>query len=708
MRLSSILAALILVAGVSMEAAAQDPNQVLITADSLSHDQETGVVTATGGVEVTSGPFTLLAAQIIYDPNSDVVRAVGDVALLEPDGDVVFADELELSDGLRNGFISGIRVLLADRSRLVAVQAQRTDGITTEMTDAIFTACDTCGNGADPPVWQVRAEKIVHNQEDRRIDYINARLEFFGFPVAYTPFFTHPDPTVTHQTGFLAPTYGNSSHLGLKLEVPYHFALAEDRDFTFAPVFTTKEGVVLAGEYRQRTATGQYDIRASATRTDEREGLAKTGRQVSRGHVATDGQFRINDTVRWGFSGSRSTDDTYLRRYDLSDDNTLVSNIFMEAMRGRDYAAVNAWAFQGLQVDDDPGATPLILPMIDYQAISKPGAVGQTMNLGANFVSLTRNQGADSHRLSAEAGWRLPYTSPLGDVYTATASLRGDMLFVSGVTDPTDPTGKSLDGYVGRMLPQVALDWRFPLIRSGQTTTFLIEPVAAVIVGPSGGNPDKIPNEDSIAFEFDDTNLFSASRFPGYDRWEGGARVNYGLKFGAYSRDTVATAMIGQTFRRRDDSTFGARSGLDQSPSDYVGRINLDIGPYVQIGQRFRMDRSSFSLRRNEVDLAIGPENLQFSAGYVFLARELSTDELGQREELNFSGRAVLGQGWTATVRSRHDLSKDGGLLLAGFGLIYECDCAQFSVELVRRRTVDRDIPRSTSITVRIKLRHLG
>ncbi|MBT3397019.1 MAG: LPS assembly protein LptD, partial [Alphaproteobacteria bacterium] len=223
-----------------------------------------------------------------------------------------------------------------------------------------------------------------------------------------------------------------------------------------------------------------------------------------------------------------------------------------------------------------------------------------------------------------------------------------------------------------------------------------------------GGNPDKIPNEDSIAFEFDDTNLFSASRFPGYDRWEGGARVNYGLKFGAYSRDTVATAMIGQTFRRRDDSTFGARSGLDQSPSDYVGRINLDIGPYVQIGQRFRMDRSSFSLRRNEVDLAIGPENLQFSAGYVFLARELSTDELGQREELNFSGRAVLGQGWTATVRSRHDLSKDGGLLLAGFGLIYECDCAQFSVELVRRRTVDRDIPRSTSITVRIKLRHLG
>ena len=704
----SALAALMLVIVFSVQANPQEPNPVLITAESLSHDQTTGIVTATGDVEVTSGPYTLLADQILYDPNTDVVRAMGDVALLEPNGDVVFADELELSDGLRNGFISGIRVLLADRSRMAAVQAQRTDGVTTEMIDAIFTACETCGNGADPPVWQVKAEKIIHNQEERRIDYIDVRLEFFGFPVAYTPFFTHPDPTVKHRTGILAPTYGNSSHLGLKLEAPYHFALAPDRDFTFAPVFTTKEGVVLAGEYRQRTATGQFEISTTATRTDEREGLAKTGRKVTRGHLAADGQFRIDDTVRWGFSGSRSTDDTYLRRYDLSSENTLVSNVFMEAMRGRDYAAVNAWAFQGLQVDDDPGATPLILPMIDYQAISKPGRVGQTMNLGANFVSLTRNQGADSHRLSAEAGWRLPYTSPLGDVYTATASLRGDLLFVSGVTDPADPNGKSLDGYVGRLLPQVALDWRFPFILIGTETDVLIEPVVAVIVGPSGGNPDKIPNEDSISFEFDDTNLFSASRFPGYDRWEGGARVNYGLKFGAYSHGTAATAMIGQTFRRRDDSTFGARSGLDQSPSDYVGRINLDIGRYLQIGQRFRMDRSSFSLRRNEIDFAVGPENLQFSAGYVFLARELSTDELGQREELNLSGRAALSKGWTATVRSRHDLSKDGGLLLAGFGLIYECDCAQFSVELVRRRTVDRDIPRSTSITVRIKLRHLG
>ena len=684
-------------------------DEVLITAETLTHDRDTGVVTASGRAEITAGPYALRAQSIVYDPRTDTVHATGDVALLEPDGSVVFADEIELTDGLRNGFISGIRVLLADGSRLAAARAQRIGGARNEMINVIFTACETCAGSPNPPVWQVKAARVVHNTRARRIYYIDARLEFLGIPVFYTPFFAHPDPTVERQTGFLSPVYGSSTQLGAKLEAPFHFALAPDRDATFSPLFTSAEGVVLAGEYRQRTRTGAYQISGSFTRADERAGLVKTGRTVTRGHARASGSFRADDTWRWGFASARSTDDTYLRRYEISNENTLVTNVFVDGMRGKDYASVNAWAFQGLQRDDDPGETPLILPMIDYQAVSRPGRVGQTLRLAANGLSLTRNQGADTHRVTLEAGWRLPYTAPFGDVYTASAALRGDAYYVSGVPDPLNPGGESVDGAVGRLLPRVALDWRLPLVRRGERSSTVIEPVVALIAGPYGGNSDKIPNEDSLSFEFDDTNLFSPSRFPGFDRWEGGARLNYGIKAGSYGPRTVATAMIGQTYRGRDDNTFAAGSGLDQSPSDYVGRINLDIGLNFELSQRFRMDRNSYSLRRNEIDLTVGPRNLQFAAGYVFLSEKLSTDELGHREELNLSARAGLRQGWSATARSRHDLlTNGGGLLLAGFGLVYECDCMRLSIELVRRRTSDRDIPRSTSIAVRINLRNLG
>ena len=96
---------------------------VLISADAITHDQATGIVTASGKVEVSTATQTLLADVITWDPHSDKVRAVGNVALMQPDGEVVFADETELTDQFRNGFVSGLRVLLADQSRFAAAQA---------------------------------------------------------------------------------------------------------------------------------------------------------------------------------------------------------------------------------------------------------------------------------------------------------------------------------------------------------------------------------------------------------------------------------------------------------------------------------------------------------------------------------------------------------------------------------------------------------
>ncbi|MDA1133198.1 MAG: LPS assembly protein LptD, partial [Proteobacteria bacterium] len=504
-----------------------------------------------------------------------------------------------------------------------------------------------------------------------------------------------------------APTYATSSHLGLQVEVPYYFNLAPHRDATFAPVFTGREGVVLAGEYRERTHAGAWRLEGSVTNPRERRGAIRTGGRDVRGHARASGRFDLGPGWRWGFDGARSTDDTYLRRYGISSENTLVSNAYVEGLDGRNYAAVNAWAFQGLREDDIPGQTPLVLPMVDYLLVSDPGPQGQTVTIDANLMGLTRNRGTDSWRASTAGTWRLPYTAPLGDVYTVSASLRGDAYVVSGVPSPNTPAGRTENVYVGRVLPRVALDWRFPLVRPGPSADLLLEPVVALIVAPRGGNPDKIPNEDSLSFEFDDTNLFSASRFPGLDRWESGPRMNYGLRFGAYGASSSATALLGQTLRDRDPTLFDERSGLQTGPSDYVGRVHIAT-PNVDYFQRLRMDQESFSLRRNEIGLRVGDDDLNFTTGYVFLSEELSTENLGRREELSLAGRAPLGNGWRVDAQSRHDLSDPGGLLLAGIGLVYECDCMQFSIDLTRRLTSDRDVPRSTTISLRLRLRHLG
>ena len=71
---------------------------------------------------------------------------------------------------------------------------------------------------------------------------------------------------------------------------------------------------------------------------------------------------------------------------------------------------------------------------------------------------------SDSNRLSAKVGWNLPYTSPLGDIYTLRATLRGDGYYVRDVVRPS--RNDTFTGTAGRVLPEASLEWRFPFVRN--------------------------------------------------------------------------------------------------------------------------------------------------------------------------------------------------------------------------------------------------
>lgn len=687
-----------------------DEGPVLIGADTLTYDRESGIATAAGNVELASGGRILRADAVSYDERRDLVVARGGVAMLEPSGDVLFAEYVELSDGLRNGFVSEIRVLMADDSRLVANAARRADGNRTDMSKAVFSPCRSCPDRPNrPPLWQIKAHRVVHDRSARRLDYRDAFLEVFGVPVAYTPFFSHPDPTVERRSGFLAPTYGSSSELGAKLRTPYYFDLAPHRDATLAPLYMSEEGVLLAGEYRERTHAGRLQVEGSVIHADERdENNARTGNREVRGHVEAAGAFDVDDTWRWGFAASRATDDTYLRRHELSDEDTLVSNAFVEGFRGRSHASANAYAFQGLRREDDPGETPLVLPELDYGFVGRPGPLGQRWGLAANVLGLSRNGGLDSRRLSLGLDWRLPHTSASGQVYNLLASVRGDLYHVDDVPDPSGP-GDSPDELAGRLLPRLALQWRYPFIRKRGGTSQIVEPLVDVVAAPSGGNPDEIPNEDSRSFEFDDSNLFSLDRFPGLDRWEGGHRMNYGLRAGAYGAGGgYVTALIGQSLRARADRTFAENTGLEKRRSDYVGRIGISPGRLLDYTHRLRIDRDRLSIRRNEIDLTFGPQAIRVDVGYVFLSRELTADELRSREEIRVAGRARMTDHWSVTAATRRDLTDDGGTVSWGLGATYLDECFELGLLLDRSFVEDRDVQPFTDFSVRVRLRHLG
>ncbi|MCH7931115.1 MAG: LPS-assembly protein LptD [Proteobacteria bacterium] len=711
-RLAGVVAALCL--AVSLPVCAQAPIDtsapVVLRADTLTHDSTRDVVTASGNVELAQGERILFADTVSYDQRNDTVTASGNVTMLEPTGEVVFADYVELRDEMKSGVIRDFRMLLTDGSRLAANGAVRSDG-RTEMRKAVYSPCRLCPDHPEhPPLWQLKAVRLVHDQERRDIEYSDAFLEVFGVPVAYTPYFSHPDPTVKRRSGFLTPTFGNRSELGLTSQIPYFFNLAPYRDATFAPIFTSKEGVVLAGEYRERTLKGQFQLAGSITRPEKRDDQGNlVGEREIRGHIEGLGRFDIDDTWRWGFDIERSTDDTYLRRYGFSSEDTLTSHLFVEGFRGRNYAAVNGYAFQGLEIDDDPGDTPIVLPIADYSFISDSGRHGDRYTIDANLMALTRTAGTDSRRLSLTGGWHLPYIGPIGDVYTLSASLRGDVYLVDEVEVPTGTGIRTESGLTGRVVPLLSLDWRYPFIRQSGTVRQVIEPMFRASISPNGGNPDKIPNEDSQNFEFDDTNLFSVNRFPGLDRIEGGPRISYGLRLGAYGLGGGrTTAFIGQSFRVREDSTFEPGSGLEDNLSDFVGRVTIAPSKFLDLAYRFQLDGGDFAPRRNEVDLTAGPDWLRLNVGFLSIEDAPSDlEEIGTREELFLSARLALSRYWALDAHNRSNPTFND-TISNGVGISYQDECFGFSATLTRNFTRDRDVEPTTTFLIRVTLRTLG
>ncbi len=696
----------------------------LLKADEISFDRTRGVVVAKGNVEISYGEHVLLADTVSYNQKTDTVTASGNVSLLEPTGEVVFAEYAEFTNELKDGVVKSIRMLLADGSRFAANGGKRIGGVITEMRKVVYSPCELCKK--DPtraPIWQIKAVRVIHDKTTKDVKYRDATFEFFGVPVLYLPFFSHPDPTVKRRTGFLAPVYGNSSDLGVIVQVPFYIDIAPDKDATLTPIYTSKEGPVIAAEYRQRLVDGRFEFSGSFTEANrqDRTGPGATREEKVRGHIRGQGRFDLDESWRAGFDVDRSSDDTYLRRYGFGGpQQTLTTRGFVEGFWGRDYARLSTLAFQGLREIEPAEKVPLgevdfVAPFAQYNYVGRPDRWDGRFSLDASILSLNRDEGTDSRRISLKTGWRLPYTTPIGEVYTLSATLQTDLysvndLCVADLVSGSCPAGATRSDETGRVFPQLMLDWRYPLVRQNRKFTQLIEPVAAVIVSPEGSNPVKIPNEDSQDLKLDDTNLFSANRFTGVDRVESGQRVAYGLKWGLYGVDgATATAFLGQSYRLQEESEFAGGPGLEDNLSDIVGKLRLTPSSLLDFLYRFRFDADELNANRSEVGLVAGPPKLRLSLDYLFVNQEpdAGTEEFGDREEVSGRLEVGLGRYWRASANARQDL-KGFGLLSAGLGVTYEDECIILTAALERSRTRDRDLEPKTTVFFRIVLKHLG
>ncbi|MFT6509464.1 MAG: LPS-assembly protein [Parvibaculaceae bacterium] len=684
-----------------------EDDEVLMQADELVYNQDTQIVTAEGNVEIVYGPRILMADRVTYNQITGKVSAQGNVSLVEPSGDVVFADNVELTDEMKNGIVESISILLADKSRLAGSKAERKDGNVTTLHKGVFSPCEVCKD--DPtraPSWQVKAYKVVHNNEEHRILYEDAIFEVLGVPVMYLPFFSHPDPTVERQSGFLTPSFKVSDELGTQFQLPYYWAIQPNMDATLTPRYTRVQGMLYQGQFRHRLNEGQYSFDVATNFPKNPQEDAGTPADTNfRGSFFSEAAFKTESDWTWGWDVELTSDDTFLRRFDISSDTDLTSTAYVEKAFGEDYLRAEGFFFQGLLSTDDDDTTPFVAPLINYHHVFDDQILGGDTTLDTNVMVLRRTEGANSTRFSNTFGWERPTTTESGELYTFFASLRGDIYHTNDVT--LDDGSLSDDNYVARALPSMGVEWRWPLVQATGGSRQIIEPIVQLIYSPYGGNPDEIPDEDSSAFDFDDSNLFDRNRFAGLDQWEGGPRANIGVQASTYSAGGgFASFMIGQTLRMRENSAFSQETGLRDQQSDYVGATVWRPNSNFEISHRFRVDHNSWEIHRNEVYLSGNYGPLSGSLTYGQFGDTFSSG-LQDREEIHASAKYQFAEYWSVSGSTRQDL-EDSLSIENKIGIDYLDECIGFGLSYEESNYEDRDIQPEQSIIFRISLKHLG
>lgn len=693
-------------------------------ADQLTYDDSAQIVTATGRVQMRRDGYRLQADSVEYNRSSGVVTAIGHVITTDPGGNQALGDRVELTESLRDGAIDNILLVLNDGGRLAAVEGQRSEQIIT-LKRAVYSPCAVVDKAGCPqdPVWRIKAVRISYDRNRHRISYRKASLEMFGVPVFYLPSFSHPDGEAKQVSGLLVPGIEIQRQLGLGVSLPFHLAQAPDRDYTLTPWFYTGTNPALAFQGRRLLRDGpiQIDgIMTYARRIDfAPDGVTEIdqGNQF-RGYVGIKGQLQHNPLWRSTFSVRLTTDDTFNRRYGLDFDDTLRSTYALERVTPDSWLSISAWGFQGLRATDIAGQIPFVLPLIDYDWRPQREVLGGRFHLGANSMNLMRTDGQDVFRALAFGRWDRSVLTGLGQRITATGLLRGDVYNVMDAGQGTLPEYAGQAGISGRVIPVAALDveWPFagPLLGGTQTITPRMQLVAAPDIENSA-----IPNEDSRAIELEDISLFDLSRFPGWDRFEGGSRITYGVEYALDRPGWQLRSEIGQSVRLHGrGEEFPEGTGLSDRVSDFVGRTTLKIGRLVELAHRFRVDKDSFAVRRNEIDMTIGSRRTYAQVGYVRLNRNITLEDLEDREELRLGGRASLARFWTVFGTMIVDLTttRDNPLATGdGFtpirhrlGLEYEDECFRVGVSWRRDYVGDRDFRPGNVFQVNLAFKTLG
>ncbi len=684
------------------------PQPAVLVADDVYLDGNDRLV-ATGNVEAIYNGRRLQAEGIVYDRASDRLILTGPIVIQEGEETLILASSAEIDQDMENGILRGARLVMGDHVQLAAYEMQRASGRYNVLQKATVTSCRVCPNSG-PPIWQIRSERVIHDQLKQQLYFENAQLRVFDTPVLYLPRLRLPDPTLDRSRGFLVPSIVNSSLLGFGAKVPYFIPIGDHKDVTLTPFLTT-DTRTLELRYRQAFRSGRIEFNGAVSDDD-----VLTAQEELRAYLFGEGEFDLGRDLNLKFDVELVNDDTYLLNYSFSEKTRLDSEIELEYATRLSYARGAITHYNSLRAGEANSTLPTLVATSQYEQRFFPSSIGGEFRIGTEAQTHYRSSdlatdgpdadlladGRDITRFTLEAQYLRSWTLPGGILTQVGTGLAFDAFWIeqAGNTSLSDHN---------EVTPSVEVELRLPLVRSSASgNTDVIEPV--VQLAWVGGDNAFIPNDENTRIEFDEGNLFSTSRFVAPDRRERGLQASYGVSWTRFMASGWQSALaVGQLIRDERQlevggaNSFSQTSGLNSRVSDLLlaGQLKSDNGLILTARGLFE---DGAQTNKAEARASWNNDITALSATFIWLGRDLVENRAATISEWAFDGSYRLSRHWTGSADWRYDVATDRSVS-AGVGLTYTNECVDVSLSASRRFTASNVLEPSTDISLTVGLR---
>lgn len=651
-------------------------NQIDISAEEILLDKKDNTIKATGNVLIKNEQLSISSGEAVIYKDNNTFEAIENVIIKDEYNNIYLSNEFKVNDDFTEADAKSTRIRLKDNSRIVGSSFKRRNGINV-LENSQYTPCNEKNYLIkNCPGWKLKSKTVYHDEKTKTMHYDHSTLYVLNIPVFYTPYFSHPDPSVNKRSGLLAPRIQEDDKLGLLISTPYFYNISGNKDLTFTPTFQSTANNYLTTEFRLLNKNGTFNIETNINDNSDRKGTK---------HYAF-ANAKLNSKInKFDIYIQTSNNDTYMKKNQINEINVLTSGVTIsDTIKGNDFL-FETKSYKHLSVSGS-NQWEYLYPKLTYNV----------SNINFPYIKANINVKNELLRLkSLDKNTKTSISSEINIDNQKIDRVRGfvynnffDNRFIYHSIKSENSRS---DISQIRIFPQIGTSITYPLKKINNNISQVLKPIFMPILAPY--------NNYTGASEINNSNIFSRNRSSSLYEWESGPRINFGTEwFIDYENKYDANIIIGQSIKFNKN-----KSQTSDEISDIMTSLFINFDENIYTNAEFVIDREEHIVNKSNITSSMYIKDLALKAEYDYVSNKFSTAS----EQLGLATKVKIKKDLNFFFSGKRDLISKKNI---GYetGLFYENDCLAIDFKYYRDLTKFKDIEDTKGLSFLITLKPFG